>query len=383
MLLRRMAWGAGISLLMAGLAMAQTTIIQGKVTGEDGGPLKGAVIKINRTDITAHYTCKTDKRGEYYYGGLQIGVYNVSVEVDGRERDHTDKVHTNTKDPQHIDFDLHAAKMKNDALNRAADTGKLTSDLKREMTPEQIAAFEKSKSERAEKLSKDKAVNDAYNAGMQAMDAKQYDVAVESFKKATEANTNPKNTSVIMAHLADATTSLAATKTGDDRNAALQQAVDAWGKVIAVAPDDAGYHNNYALAMARAGRLSDAGVELQKAATIDPAGGGRYYFNLGALLVNVGKNDEATEAFKKAIDMTPDYAEAYYQYGNCLMAKAQLTPDGKTVPPPGAKEAYEKYLQLAPNGPSADGAKGMLAFISQQIQTTYVNPNAPAPKKKK
>jgi tetratricopeptide (TPR) repeat protein len=164
---------------------------------------------------------------------------------------------------------------------------------------------------------------------------------------------------------------------------ALQQAIDAWAKVIAMAPNDAGYHNTYALAMAQAGRLPEAEVELQKAAAIDPAGGGRYYFNLGALLVNKGKNEEATGAFKKAIDMTPDYAEAYFQYGNCLMAKAQMTPDGKTVPPPGAKEAYEQYLKLAPNGPSAAGAKGMLDFIASQIQTTYVNPNAPAPKKKK
>jgi tetratricopeptide (TPR) repeat protein len=379
-----MAWGAGISLLLAGLSMAQTCIIQGKVTGEDGTPLKGAVIKINRTDIISHYSCKTDKRGEYFYGGLQIGYYNVSVEVDGQARDHTDKVHTTTKEPQYINFDLHAAKLKNDALNRAADNGgKLTQDMKREMTPEQIKEFEKTKVERQEKLSKDKAVNDAYNAGIEAAQAKQFDVAVDSFKKAADANTNPKNTGVILAHLAEATTSLAATKTGDDRAAALQQSVDAWGKVLEVAPDDAGYHNNYALALARSGKLTEAGVELQKAATIDPAGGGRYYFNLGALLINTGKNDEATEAFKKAIDMTPDYAEAYFQYGNCLMGKAQMTPDGKTVPPPGAKEAYEKYLQLAPNGPNAAGARGMLDFIAQQIQTTYVNPNAPAAKKKK
>jgi tetratricopeptide (TPR) repeat protein len=379
-----MAWGAGISLLFAGLAMAQTTIIQGKVTGEDGGPLKGATIRINRTDITAHYSCKTDKRGEYFYGGLQIGYYNVSVEVDGKERDHTDKVHTTTKDPQYINFDLHQAKMKNDALNRAADSGgKLTSEQKREMTPDQIAAFEKTKTERLEKFSKDKALNDAYNAGMQAMEAKQFDVAVDSFKKAAEVNTIPTNTAVILAHLAEAYTSLVATKTGADRDVALQQAIDAWAKVIAMAPNDAGYHNTYALAMAQAGRLPEAEVELQKAAAIDPAGGGRYYFNLGALLVNKGKNEEATGAFKKAIDMTPDYAEAYFQYGNCLMAKAQMTPDGKTVPPPGAKEAYEQYLKLAPNGPSAAGAKGMLDFIASQIQTTYVNPNAPAPKKKK
>jgi len=81
------AWGAGISLLFAGLAMAQTCIFQGKVIGDDGNPLKGAVIEINRTDITAHYSCKTDKRGEFFYGGLQIGNYDVIVKVDGLVKD--------------------------------------------------------------------------------------------------------------------------------------------------------------------------------------------------------------------------------------------------------------------------------------------------------
>jgi tetratricopeptide (TPR) repeat protein len=379
-----MAWGAGIWLLFAGFAMAQTCIFQGKVIGEDGSPLKGAVIEITRTDIVGHYSCKTDKRGEYFYGGLQIGTYDIVVKVDGVVKDSVNKYHAKTATPFYHEFDLHQIKLKNDAMNKAASTGgDLSSQQKREMTPEQVAAFEKEKKERLEKFSKDKAVNEAYNAGMQAVEAKQFDVAVDSFKKAADANTNPTNTPVILAHLAEATSSLAATKTGEERDAAQQQAIDAWAKVIAVAPNDAGYHNNYALAMARAGKLSDAGMELQKAAEIDPKGGGKYYFNLGALLVNQGKNEEATGAFKKAIDMTPDYAEAYFQYGNCLMAKAQLSPDGKTIPPPGAKEAYEKYLQLAPTGPNAVGAKAMLDFISQQIQTTYVNPNAPAPKKKK
>jgi tetratricopeptide (TPR) repeat protein len=379
-----MAWGAGISLLFAGLAMAQTCIFQGKVIGDDGNPLKGAVIEINRTDITAHYSCKTDKRGEFFYGGLQIGNYDVLVKVDGVVKDSMNKVRASTQTPFYHVFDLHQIKQKNDAMNKAASNGgELSSQQKREMSPAEVAAFEKEKKERLERFSKDKAVNDAYNAGMQAVEAKQYDVAVDSFRKAADANTNAANTSVILAHLAEATTSLAATKTGADHDAALQQAIDAWAKVIAVAPNEAGYHNNYALAMARAGKLSDAGVELQKAATIDPAGGGKYYFNLGALLVNVGKNEEATDSFKKAIELTPDYAEAYFQYGNCLMAKAQLSPDGKTIPPPGAREAYEKYIQLTPNGPNAVGAKGMLDFIDSQIQTTYVNPNAPAPKKKK
>jgi len=384
MILRRMAWSAAAGMLFAGLSLAQsTTAIAGTVIGEDGQPLKDAVIKIVRTDIRGNYTVKTKKKGDYYYGGLQMGNYNVSVEVEGRERDIVRGLRTSMGEPKIVNFDLFKLKQKNEALQKAAETGKLTAEQSRELTPEQRAELERRAKEQQAQMAKDRSVNDAFNAGMQAVEAKQFDVAVESFKKAAEANSIPTNESVILGRLAEAWTSLAATKTGAEHDAALSQALEAWGKVLASAPGDAGYHNNYALALARAGRLPEAQEELQKAATLDPPGGGRYYFNLGALLVNSGKNEAAAQAFKKAIELTPSYAEAYFQLGNCLMADAKLSPDGKTVPPPGAKEAYEEYLKLAPNGPNAPGAKGMLDFIAAQIQTTYTNPAALEVKKAK
>jgi hypothetical protein len=56
-------------------------------------------------------------------------------------------------------------------------------------------------------------------------------------------------------------------------------------------------------------------------------------------------------------------------------------PDGKVISPPGMKEALEKYLVLALNGPNADSAKGLLALLSTSVQTTYQNPNAKTKKK--
>jgi len=383
MILRRMAWGLGVWMLFAGISLAQTTAITGVVIGEDGKPQKDVVVRITRTDIRGNYPCKTNKKGEYYYGGLQLGTYTISVEVDGRERDFVRGVRTSSGDPKVINFDLFKLKQKNESLQKAAETGKLTAEQSRELTPEQRAALERRAKEQQAQMAKDKAVNDAFNTGMQAVEAKQYEVAIESFKKAAEVNTIPSNTHVILGRLAESWTNLASTKTGAERDAALGQALEAWRNVIAVAPTDPGYHNNYALALARTGKLSEAQEELQKAATLDPPGGGRYYFNLGALLVNSGKNEAASQAFKKAIELTPSYAEAYFQLGNCLMADAKLAPDGKTIPPPGAKEAYEEYLKQAPNGPNAAGAKGMLDFISAQIQTMYINPSAPEVKKAK
>jgi tetratricopeptide (TPR) repeat protein len=106
---------------------------------------------------------------------------------------------------------------------------------------------------------------------------------------------------------------------------------------------------------------------------------------MGAVLVNGGNYAPAEEAFKQAIAADPNYADAYYQYGVALMAKATTTPDGKVVPPPGTVEAFQKYLELKPDGPFADGAKGMLQAIGGGVQTNYQNPDAkkkPPAKKK-
>src|SRR5215469_14922413 len=75
----------GLALFTFG-AMAQTAQIEGDVKGPDGKPMIGAMVKIDRTDIKAHYQVKTNKKGHYFYAGLAYGTYTVSVEVDGKDQ---------------------------------------------------------------------------------------------------------------------------------------------------------------------------------------------------------------------------------------------------------------------------------------------------------
>lgn len=377
MISRRIAWAAGALMLFAGISLAQVTAISGEVKGEDGKPLKDAVIKIVRTDIRGNYKCKTNKKGEYYYGGLPLGNYNITLEVDGKDVDVANNVRTTLGDPRSVPFDLQTIKRRQAALSKAAETGKLTAEQARELSPEARAQLEKQVKEKQQALAKSSALNAAFNTGMQALQAKQYDVAVESLKKAAEVD---EKQHVVWAHLGDAYLGLAGQKTGAEKDTLTAQGIEAWNKAIALQPSDAGYHNNYALALARSGKFPEAQAELQNAATLDPPNAGKYYFNLGALLVNSGKTEPAAEAFKKAIELSPTYAEAHFQYGVCLMAKATTNADGKIVPPDGTKEEFETYLKLAPQGPSAAAAQAMLDTMSSQIQTTYTNPAAPAKK---
>jgi len=367
-------------LLFTGVSMAQTGSIEGKVTGEDGQPLKDALIKIERKDIKGSYKVKTKKKGDFFHAGLPLGQYKVVCEVNGQDVDSVDGIRTSFGESTVVNFNLQEIKKKQQALAQAAESGTLTRDQARELSAEQRAALEKQAKERQQQLAKNKELNDAFNVGMEAMKLKQWDAAVASFAKASEMDAKQH---VVWAQLADSYIGLAGTKAGPEQEAAMTKGVESWVKALELKPDDAAYHNNYALALAKLKKFDEAQAELTKAATIDPVNGGKYFYNLGAVLTNIGQLEPAGEAFRKAIEMSPNYAPAHFQYGLYLMAKATTTPDGKMIPPDGTRQAFEKYLELDPTGPNADASKAMIASMETTIQTEYANPAAEKKKKGK
>ena len=56
---------------------------------------------------------------------------------------------------------------------------------------------------------------------------------------------------------------------------------------------------------------------------------------------------------------------------------------GKIIPEPGTIEELQKYLELKPDGSFAASAKELIAGLGGTVNTTFQNPNAPAPGKKK
>jgi tetratricopeptide (TPR) repeat protein len=371
-------------LFFTGLAVGQTSSLEGRVIGEDGKPLEGALIKIDRIEMKGSYRVKTRKGGDWLYAGLPIGNYRVSVELDGREVDVRPNARASAGggNPP-IVFNLAERKKAQDALQAAAETGTLTAEQTRGLSSEQRAELERALKERQADLGKRKELNDAFNAGMEAMKVQQFQAAVDAFAKAAEVD--PKQ-HVIWAQLAEAYSSLASQKVGAEQEATAGKAVEAFQKAMELKPDEASYYNNYALALVKAKKIPDAQAALEKAAELDPPNAGKYFYNLGAVMMNTGQTDAAGEIFKKAISLTPNYAPAHYQYGLYLIGKAQIGADGKMVPPEGTREELEAYLKLDPNGPNADSARGLLASFDQTIERNYTNPDAkkkaPAPKKK-
>jgi len=368
-------------MLLSFAASAQTSSLAGEVKGEDGAPLKDAWIKIERKDIKGSYKVKTNKKGEYFHAGLPLGQYDVMLEVDGKVRDQVKGIRTRLGDPTPINFDLQKSKQRQEAQSAAISArqaaggpAKLTKEEARDMSPEERAALEKAMKERQQSMAKNKELNDAFNAGMDALKGQQFDAAVAAFTKASEMD--PKQ-HVVWANLAESLMGQAKSKTGDEQKAIVAKGLESYAKALELKPDDAGYHNNYALALARSGKFPEAQGELTKAAQMDPPNAGRYFYNLGALLVNSSQLEPAGEAFKKALEADPNYADAHYQYGIYLVSKAKTDDKGVVTPEPGTKEAFQKYLDLKPDGPYAESSKGMLAMLGGQIATEYKNPSAP------
>jgi hypothetical protein len=87
------------------VALAQIASLQGGVMGTDGRPLKGAEVRIERTDQpSTPMTNVTGSRGQYLFRELPAGVYKLSILADGAV-----KFSVNVKmrgEKARIDFDL-------------------------------------------------------------------------------------------------------------------------------------------------------------------------------------------------------------------------------------------------------------------------------------
>jgi tetratricopeptide (TPR) repeat protein len=365
--------------LFAAAGFAQTSNIQGDVLGADGKPLQGAQIKLDRTDIKQSFNVKTDKKGHFLYANLPTGVYNITLFVDGKDMGTMTGVHPRQGDNPPLQFDLSklaAAQAAAAAAGPGAGPAPAAAKPDAGMTKEQRAEYEKKLKEQEEAMAKDKALQDAFNAGMEAKTAKNYPVAIENLEKAS---TMAPNQHVVWAQLAEAYISFGDTKTGAEQQAAFDKGINAYGKAVEIKPDDPNYHNNYALALAKGKKMDQAQAELTKAAQLDPPQAGKYYYNLGAVYINTQQSEGAEAAFKKAIELDPNYADAYYQLGLVLIGRATVGADQKMVAPAGTAEALQKYLSLKPDGPNAEGAKALLESMGATVQTTFERPGAKQP----
>ncbi|MGO9777815.1 MAG: hypothetical protein ACLQGT_05630 [Terracidiphilus sp.] len=92
---------------------------------------------------------------------------------------------------------------------------------------------------------------------------------------------------------------------------------------------------------------------------------GLAYFNVCAVLYNIGKTQESAAACRKCVQADPSRANAWFVLGSDLFADLPVTAQGKVQASPETREALEKYLALAPDGPHAADVKAMLDMFAK------------------
>jgi tetratricopeptide (TPR) repeat protein len=312
--------GLLVMLILAAPASAQTGGVRGKVLDATGNPVEGATVLIEATGVTRKLTVKTNKKGEYIQIGLYPGEYKITAEKEGKVGT-ADNFRVGLGDPSVLDLHLSGA-----APANAADQQKKMADLqaafeagvaasKAQNYDEAIASFEKA-------IAMAPNCHDCYyNIGYAYFQKKDYDKAETAFKKATE----------IKPDYAEAWAALANVYNVEKK---LDEALAA----------------------------SNKAAELSQAPLGGPAGaaggGGNAgaLYNQGVILWNQQKYAEAKDKFEAAIKADPKHAEAQYRLG---MSYVNLGDMAKAV------TAFEGYLAVDPSGPHAEEVKQFIGAMKK------------------
>ena len=349
---------AGVVVLLAAFAFtvsafAQTGGLTGKCIGEDGNPLVGYTIQIEKQEMKWNGHTKTNKKGEYVYIGLAPATYKVTLLNPAGGQVFNITHHVGMGDPTVVDFDMaqeKATAYKQQMAN--PDTAKKVEEAAKDQ--KQFTGL-KATFDQATLLFSQQHFADA---------AAMYEKALPLAKD--------KNLPIVLARLADSYGKAAGQEQGRDAKMQYQQkSIDNYQKAMQLTPNDASLHNNLGSLYAEMGKVAEAQAEFQKAADLNPAGASGYYYNLGVVMVNQGKMDEAAVSLKKATDLDPTNANAFYWYGMALLGKAETKPDGTIVAVPGTIEAFQNYLKLQPNGQWAQAAQASLDQVQGKVPTEY------------
>ncbi len=156
---------------------------------------------------------------------------------------------------------------------------------------------------------------------------------------------------------------------------ALQKASDIMGAGAKPNPEQqATVLNQLGNVYAEQGKPTEASAAYDKAVALQPKSAGTYYYNEAAVMFNAHQDEPALAAAEKAITADPSQPMPYYIKGQELLAKATVDAKGVIVAPPGCVDAYQKYLQLAPDGPQAPAVKEVLTSLGQKVETRYKAP---------
>ena len=192
---------------------------------------------------------------------------------------------------------------------------------------------------------------------------------------ALQASGSKVDGSILWAQLGQAQ---AALKEYDDAEASFKKALELQAAQPKPKPDIQGMANaGLGEIYARSGKVPEANAAYAEAAKLNPTSAAMYLRNEAVIFFQANNADAQVAAAQEALKVDPNAAVLYYVIGQGLVQKATMAPDPsnpkvqRIVLPPGCAEAYQKYLELAPNGPYAADAQGILAQAGQKVSSSY------------
>jgi tetratricopeptide (TPR) repeat protein len=152
-------------------------------------------------------------------------------------------------------------------------------------------------------------------------------------------------------------------------------------------PDVAANYNNLGNDLARLGKVDDAKAAYQKYVDLNPTDAALAWRNFGIVLYQANRMKEAIEPLQKATALEPKNAQAWYLLGVALVNTMEFKTEGDKITPimqPGTIEAYQKAIDLDPNGPiGAQAKQGLEQLQAMGVGIDTKVGKAPAPTKGK
>ena len=387
------AWLAlAVVLLIPTIARAHTAGVNGQVLDKDAKPWVGITVTIKGEDGRT-LTTKTDADGKFRQIGLSAGAYTISLTIEADGLNFSQQYGLSSGPPANLVINFKDIIAANAAANPDAVKQQQAAASQFQGMKAHVDAGVAALSDSAQLRTQLKTAPPDQKSAIQDKLNADYQTAITELKQGEQGvdTKDTKNHAVILSNLG-----IAYGLAGhyDDSAAAYQKAVDL--------DPQPGYYSGLSTALANAAvaqtdpaamttKITAAGASCDKVAGADAAGAARCWKNIGIILSNKGDFKDAVPIMEKVTQMDPKDPQAWYLLGGAYTGTIDTKQEGDKLTyiiPPGTADAYQKCIDLDPNGPYAAQAKQSLDALAAMSggDSTVVGsrpkPTKPTTKKK-
>jgi tetratricopeptide (TPR) repeat protein len=294
---------------------------------------------------------KTDKDGNYMFRNLRAGIYVVRVLLPAPNPPFEANCHVQSGAEAKVDLNFKDIAGKQgaeyqEAAKKNEEAKKSLEGLKAHVAAGDLIVVQ----ERQAKVDLQKAALDQRSALKQKLTDLSNQAVAEFLEAQKNLAEKDPNAALVWVKLGEAY----------DTGGRNEEAANAYQQAITLKPEVPGYYNNLGNVLARAGKIDEAHAAYLKCAELDPPNAATAWRNFGISLYNANRLGDAVEPLQKAAELDPKNPQTWYLLGASLVYKltSKKVGDREVITfAPGTIEAYQKAVELDPNGTWGQQAK--------------------------